>query len=406
MSEYKNYIVVIASEHKGNDFIEECQEAGWHVSLVTREKLLDESWVWTSLNTVKTVPNNATIDDYVRAVVNIAGSQPIHRVVGLDEFDVLTAAKAREHLQLEGITTTYALRFRDKLTMRNMAHAAKIPCPEFTGVFNLAGIDEYLKTTSAPWIVKPRTEVNAFGIRKCETPEQVWDVVKGLDDRNSWRDHPSQFLIERFIVGDVFHVDSVVENGKVVAAGVSQYGKTPMQVSHQGGIFTTSILPHKSKERKELEKLNKELLKAFEYERGIAHAEFLRSAETGEFYLLEVAARVGGAYIANVLEQAAGFNLWREWAKLEIATKEKPYKAPKIRKDYAGIALCLANQDAPDTSHYEDSEIVYRVKKPKHIGLIFASDKHERVAELIGIYSDRIAEDFLAVAPTKERYDD
>lgn len=179
-----------------------------------------------------------------------------------------------------------------------------------------------------------------------------------------------------------------------------------MQVSHQGGIFTTSILPYKSKDRKTLEKLNKDLLKAFEYEQGIAHAEFLRSAETGEFYLLEVAARVGGAYIANVLEQAAGFNLWREWAKLEIATKEKPYKAPKIRKDYAGITLCLANQDAPDTSHYEDVEIAYRVKKPKHVGLIFVSEKHERVDELITIYSERITQDFLAVAPTKERYDD
>lgn len=407
MSEYKNYIVVIASDHKGNDFIEECHQGGWHVSLVTREKLLNDPWVWESLNNVKTVPDDAKMDDYIRAVANIAGSQPIHRIVGMDEFDVLTAAKAREHLQVEGgMSSTYALRFRDKLMMRNMASAAGISCPQFSEVFNLAGVDEYLKTAAGPWIIKPRTEVSAFGIRKCETPEQVWDTLKGLDNRNTWRDHPSQFLIEQFIIGDVFHVDSVVHNGKVVAAGVSQYGKTPMQVSHQGGIFSTSILPHKSKERKELEKLNKDLLKAFDYKQGIAHAEFLRSAETGEFYLLEVAARVGGAYIANVLEQAAGFSLWREWAKLEIATKENPYKKPRIRKDYAGITLALANQDAPDTSHYEDSEIVYRVKKSKHVGLIFVSDKHERVAELIGIYSDRIAEDFLAIAPTKERYDD
>lgn len=407
MSEHKNYIVVIASDFKGNDFLEQCHEVGWHVSLVTREKLLDEAWSWTSLNNVKTVPNEAKMEDYIRAVANIAGNQPIHRIVGMDEFDVLTSALAREHLQVDGgVSSTYALRFRDKLTMRNRAHAAGIPCPQYTGVFNLAGIDEYLKTAPGPWIVKPRNEVSAFGIRKCETAQQVWDVVKGLDDRNTWRDHPSQFLIEQFIVGDVFHVDSVVHNGKVVAAGVSQYGKTPMQVSHQGGIFSTSILPHKSKERKELEKLNKKLLEAFEYEQGIAHAEFLRSAETGEFYLLEVAARVGGAYIANVLEQASGFSLWREWAKLETATKENPYKAPKVRKDYAGITLALANQDDPNTSHYEDTEIVYRVKKPKHVGLIFVSDKHERVAELIGIYSDRIAEDFLAIAPTKERYDD
>ena len=92
------YIVCIASEHKGNEFLEECQNAGWHVTLVTRKKLLDEPWLWTSLNAVKTVEDDATAEDYIRAITNIAGTQPITRVVGLDEFDVLTAAKARERL--------------------------------------------------------------------------------------------------------------------------------------------------------------------------------------------------------------------------------------------------------------------------------------------------------------------
>jgi biotin carboxylase len=287
-----------------------------------------------------------------------------------------------------------------------MAQAAGIACPEFIGVFNPDEINEYLEKTSAPWIIKPRTEVNAFGIRKCESAEQICQSLNLLDSRNSWRDHPSQFLIERFIEGKVFHVDSVVEKGKVVAAGVSSYGKPPMSVSHHGGVFTTSILPYKSKERKELEKLNKKLLKAFEYERGVSHAEFLQCDETGEYFLLEVAARVGGAYIANVLEQAAGFNLWREWARLEIADKDNPYKPPKLRKDYAGITLALSKEEHPDTAHYTDSEIVYRVNKAKHVGLIFCSDKHERVCELIEIYTKRISQDFLAFAPTKERYDD
>jgi biotin carboxylase len=152
--------------------------------------------------------------------------------------------------------------------------------------------------------------------------------------------------------------------------------------------------------------LNAELLEGFEYRQGVAHAEFLQSKETGEFFLLEVAARVGGAYIANVLEQASGFNLWREWAKLETATKEKPYKAPKLRKDYAGICLALAKDETPDTSHYVDTEIVYRVTKPKHVGLIFYSNKQKRLAELLQTYAERITNDFLAVAPAKERYDD
>jgi len=79
---------------------------------------------------------------------------------------------------------------------------------------------------------------------------------------------------------------------------------------------------------------------------------------------------------------------------------------PKLRKDFAGIALALANQDQPDTSHYADDEIVYRVSKPKHVGLIFYSKKQKRLEQLLGTYAERITEDFLAVAPAKERYDD
>ncbi|HVQ55863.1 MAG TPA: ATP-grasp domain-containing protein [Pyrinomonadaceae bacterium] len=402
----KNHIVCIASEHKGNEFLDEAQNAGWHVTLVTRKKLLDEPWAWTALNDVATVDDDASQEDYIRAITNIAGSRKIDRVVGLDEFDVMTAAKAREHLQLDGMSSSHALRFRDKLSMRNIASAAEITCPEFIAPFNRDAINGYLDHVSGPWIVKPRYEVSAFGIRKCDSKTEVWQVLTDLDRRNNWRDHPSQFILEKFIKGNVFHVDSVVEKGKVVACGVSKYGTPPFRVTHHGGVFTSSNVSYKSKERKELEELNQQLLSAFEYDRGVSHAEFLQSDEDRKLYLLEVACRVGGAYIANVLEHARNFNLWREWAKLETVTDETPYQLPKLRKDFAGVALALANTDTPDTSHYIDEEIVYRVSKPKHVGLIFYSKKQKRVDELLGSYSERIASDFLAVMPAKERYDD
>lgn len=125
----KNHIVCIASEYKGTEFLEEAHDAGWHVTLVTRENLLDYDWGWTTINDVRTVDAEAVQLDYVRAATNIAGSMPIHRVVGLDEFDVLTAAATREHLNLPGMSHSHALRFRDKLTMRNIADQAGIPCP-------------------------------------------------------------------------------------------------------------------------------------------------------------------------------------------------------------------------------------------------------------------------------------
>ncbi|MEP6848437.1 MAG: hypothetical protein ABI999_06250, partial [Acidobacteriota bacterium] len=72
----KKHIVCIASEHKGNEFLDEAQNAGWNVTLVTRKKLLDWPWIWTALSDVKTIEDDGGPDDYIRTVTNIAGSRP------------------------------------------------------------------------------------------------------------------------------------------------------------------------------------------------------------------------------------------------------------------------------------------------------------------------------------------
>jgi hypothetical protein len=201
----------------------------------------------------------------------------------------------------------------------------------------------------------------------------------------------------------VFHVDSVVNDGKVVFAGTNQYGRPPMQVAHQGGAYISRTLERGSADEKTLLAINKKLIRALGLERGATHAEFIKSDADGKFYFLEIAARVGGAYISDVLEAASGVNLWREWARLEIANGKGAGKITPSRKQYAGIILSLAKQESPDTSSYADEEIIYRIKKRHHAGLIVRSPRLERVNELLDNYSQRFVEDFVAVAPPPER---
>src|SRR4029079_7216830 len=141
-----------------------------------------------------------------------------------------------------------------------------------------------------------------------------------------------------------------------------------MQVAHQGGAYVSRTLPRGSADEKELLNINKKLIRALGLERGATHAEFIKSDADGKFYFLEIAARVGGAYIAEVLEAASGINLWREWARLAIADGKVPTIRPQ-RKEYAGIILSLAKQEYPDTSAYVEDEIIHRVKKRHHAGL-------------------------------------
>ena len=88
---------------------------------------------------------------------------------------------------------------------------------------------------------------------------------------------------------------------------------------------------------------------------------------------------------------------------LEIGLDEKPYVLPEHRNDYSGILISLAKQEHPDTSAYDDPEIVWRMKKKHHAGLIVASPEPQRAEDLLKAYAERFVNDFLAVAPLPDK---
>ena len=346
-------------------------------------------------------PNDAPVELVRYLVSHIAKTRKVDRIVALEEFDVIIAALAREHLCLPGMSSSTAKTFRDKLAMSVKARAAGINVPDFVPAINTEEITEYLDRVPPPYVLKPRSDVSAIGIRKMESVDEVWSVIGELNQRESLRERASYHLIARFVPGEVFHVDSLVHQKRVVFAGVNKYGRPPLQVAHGGGAYISQSIAHNSAEKKKLLDVNSHLIKAMGLDSGATHAEFIKSEADGEFYFLEIAARVGGAYIADVLEAASGINLWREWARLEIDVDARLRLKP--RKEHAGIILSLARQEYPDTTGYNDPEIVYRVKKKHHAGLIVRSPKRERVSELLDDYGRRFAEDFVAVLPPMER---
>src|SRR5438445_13120227 len=106
-------------------------------------------------------------------------------------------------------------------------------------------------------------------------------------------------VLASFIPGIVFHVDSLVYDSRVVFAGVNKYGRPPLQVAHGGGAYVSQTIPHDSADKKKLLEINRRLIKAMCMQTGATHAEFIKSETGDDFYFLEIAARVRGAYIAD-----------------------------------------------------------------------------------------------------------
>ncbi len=371
----------------------ECKRQGCRVFLLTAETLRNADWPRESLEDTFYLPTDLPIPEIVNAVTYLAREKKIDRIVALDEFDMETAATLREHMRIPGMGLTTMRYFRDKLAMRMQALEGGIRVPDFIPVLNYDDIRYYLDHVSGPWVLKPRSEASAIGIKLIDSPDALWPILESLGDKQS------SFLLEKFIPGDVYHVDSVVSEKEVVFSSVSRYGQPPMAVAQKGGIFTTYLLAGESEEATALRALNRELIQALGLVRGVSHAEFIRARGDGHFYFLECAARVGGAYISEMVEIATGINLWREWAHIEITGGKEPYRLPAVRSDYAGLILSLARQEDPDTSAYNDPEIALRLKRSHHAGLVLRSSDPARIQSLLENYSRRFAEEFLAIEP-------
>jgi biotin carboxylase len=386
----------ITTYEKGQEFMRECKRQGCRVILLTAEKLREADWPRESLDDTFYLPAEIPLADIVKAVTHLARTKKLDRIVALDEYDMETAATLREHLRIPGMGLTTMRYFRDKLAMRMRALDRDIRVPDFVPVVNHDDIRYYLEHVPGPWMIKPRQEASAIGIKKIQVAEELWPVLEQLGDRQS------SFLLEKFVPGEVYHVDSVVSENEVVFANVSKYGKPPMNVAH-GGVFTTFTVPRGNDADRGLRAINRDLIAALGLVRGVAHAEFIEAHADGHFYFLECAARVGGAYISEMVEAATGLNLWREWARIEIAGGDGRYKLPPVREDYAGVILSLARQEDPDTSAYNDPEVCLRIKKHHHAGLVLKSGDPHRVPALLENYARRFAEEFLAVQPPRDK---
>jgi len=303
----------------------------------------------------------------------------------------------REHLRIPGMGLTTVRYFRDKLAMRARAREAGILVPEFVHVLNYDRLREFMSRVPNPWLLKPRSQASGIGMKKIHYPDQLWHWLDQLGDQQSF------YLLEQFVPGSVYHVDSVVSERSVVFAEAHAYGTPPLDTSHQGGVFTTRTLPREAEETKSLLEINRNLMDGLGLLRGVTHAEFLRSHADGKFYFIEVAARVGGAYISDVIETATGINLWREWARLEIGAGNQSYQLPSPRRDYAAVVLSLARQEHPDTSAYTDPEIASRITKYHHVGFILKSPSPERLQQLLDSYARRFQADFVATQPVPDK---
>ena len=369
----------ISEELKGIPFLKTLKEAGCGVFVITRDLSRGKPWPMEYIDELFVQPNSRDTPHNRQTL--IAGTawliqkHGIDRVVALDDFDVEDAALIREEFRIPGMGQTTARHFRDKLAMRMLAKEHGIPSPMFSNMFRRDTVIEFCGNAPPPYVIKPRSEASASGIKKVGSLDEVLAVYDELGEE------AYRFLIECFASGQVMHVDAVVRESKVKFIRSSGYVDPPLSVVQGGGTFQTRTLDPHSDDHTKLVELTSRVMQAFGLRYSASHTEWIRNA-TGEFLFLETSSRVGGAHISDMIRHATGVDLWEEWAKLELAeVTGTPYEAPEDNGRCAAITIRVVGEEWPQFSDiYLEVDTQY-IPKRHHAAVVYSSNDLSKVEE-------------------------
>jgi hypothetical protein len=208
-------------------------------------------------------------------------------------------------------------------SMRELAAAAGIPCRSSRASCTTTS-RRYLERTAGPWLLKPRTQASAIGIRKLHRPDELWPILDELGDMQS------HHLLERFVPGDVYHVDGLVDRRRAASSPRSPLRGAALRRHARRRHLLQPTVPRGGEEEAALRAMPlASCARSRGLDDGAFHAEFIRATRHRRLHFLEIAARVGGAHIADMVQAATGVNLWREWARSSWpAPRGAPYRRP------------------------------------------------------------------------------
>ncbi|HZC44491.1 MAG TPA: ATPase [Acidobacteriaceae bacterium] len=321
----------MAASPIGHPFLQELANLGCRAVLLTIDEQRNAEWPSDAIGELHSMPRGMTLQQITNTVTYLARSRKFVRIIALDNFNIQIAAALREHLRIPGMGVTTARYFSDRLAARLQAARTGLAVPAFTSIANYDELRQFMQAVPPPWLLTPRNESLGSATRRLEESEQVWRSLDALGD------HQSGYLLEQWIEGDRFHVDSIMANGTVLFSALS-----PCRGASEG-TAEVEVLPSIEVSRnaggiEKLRRANTLLLSRMKMVRGVTHMEFLRSHATGDFYFMETSASVDDRCAANMMKQTHGLDLWVEWAKLEVAAmRGQRYALPSAGRGRKGF---------------------------------------------------------------------
>ncbi|MGW1022873.1 ATP-grasp domain-containing protein [Streptomyces sp. NPDC002577] len=236
-------------------------------------------------------------------------------VFSTNDYNVPVVAEAAARLGLPGLAPEAARRARDKRLTREVCAAAGVPVPGWRWAHSEDEAVAAAEALGLPCVVKPLTDAAGIGVRLCRTPAEAAAQFKAITaDARDFRGglRPPGVLVEEYLVGFEVSVESVGVAGAHTVLGVTDKALGPHPYFVETGETFPSTLPEPV--RAACTDTALAALAAIGHGFGAAHVEIKMTADGPR--LVEVNARMPGAWITRLIAEATGVDLPRELVRL------------------------------------------------------------------------------------------
>lgn len=205
----------------------------------------------------------------------------------------------------------------NKYLMRERLKTGGVPCPGYW-LAGKNGSDLEVNPKDFPLIVKPVDRSGSRGVSLVRDRSELVDAVQAAREQS----FSAQVIIEQFIEGRELSVEAISWQGRHYilqftdkeTTGAPHFIET---AHHQPAELTSG-------QKDSLARLTRESLDCLGIQNGASHSEF-KITESGEIYLIEVGARMGGDCIgSDLVRLSTGYDFVRGVIEVAVGSFEEP----------------------------------------------------------------------------------
>lgn len=271
------------------------------------------------------------------------------------DYGVLTTSFIAEKIGLKGLDYAVAKVIKNKYEVRKAMAENKVDdTPQFFEVKSEEELNEIQNDIKFPVIVKPADGSGSKGVSRVDNKMELFEKCKEALRQSL----SNKVLIETFIVGQEYGVESFVYDGKINVLGIMKKHMTKPPYYAELGHTMPAGISDNLKEK--IQKVVTNTISALNINFGSVNMDLLVTSDE-KVSIVDIGCRMGGNLIgSHIIPYATGIEYMENM--IRAALGEKAEFEPKFEKNIATRLLALTPGKVKELPYFEKYKDDERIK--------------------------------------------